>query len=170
MIEEHAASISAADAPRPPTLAPAHRRRLIGYALGWAAGSSALIVAICTYSPGVIDTFLHGAPGLLAVLIVAVVVALVDVAVVCALCYGLALLLEGMRGSAVQSVEVLRDLPTPRARLLRAVNCGRVGILRAGTPTLLTELRWGESYTITYSPRARLLWTCAPISPAEEAC
>jgi hypothetical protein len=44
-----------------------------------------------------------------------------------------------------------------------AVRAERAGYLRAATPTLVSTVRSGQLYTITYSPRARMLWACSVI-------
>ena len=82
------------------------------------------------------------------------------------LLFGLTLLQEALFGSAIQATETLVKAQS----LLTAPHtfCGvQIGRLHAATPQLLIVVRPGERHSITYSPRARLLWACIVIDQPE---
>jgi hypothetical protein len=144
----------------------AQRRRLLVHAINWIGFGGILVAFSCIYGPLAIDWLLPATSGLLMALIVGIVIAVVDVAEVWVLLFGLALLQEALFSSAIQATETLDRaqslLPAPRTL------CGvQVGRLRAATPELLIVVRLGERHSITYSPRARILWACSVIDQTE---
>jgi len=144
----------------------AQRRRLLVHASIWIGLGGILVSLSCIYGPLAIDWLIPATSGLVMALVVGIVVALVDVAEVWVLLLGLALLQEALFGSAIQTTETL-DRPQsllPTLRTLRGVQIGR---LRVATPELLVVMRPGERHTITYSPHARMLWTCSVIEQTE---
>jgi len=147
-------------------LARAQRRRLLVHASSWIGLGGILVSFSCIYGPLAIDWLIPATSGLLMALVVGIVVALVDVAEVCMLLFGLALLQEALFGSAIQATETLDRaqslLPIPYT--LRGVQIGR---LRAATSELLVVMHPGERHSITYSPRARMLWACSVIDQTE---
>ena len=144
----------------------AQRRRLLMHAISWIGLGGILVAFSCIYGPLAINGLLPATSGLLMALIIGIVIALVDVAEVWVLLFGLALLQEALFGSAIQATETLDRaqslLPAPRT--LRGVQIGR---LRAATPELLIVVRPGERHSVTYSPRARILWACSVIDQTE---
>jgi len=142
------------------------RRRLLVHAIGWLGLGGILVAFSCIYGPLAINWLLPATSGLLMALMVGIVIALVDVAEVWVLLFGLALLQEALFGSAIQATETLERaqslLPTPYT--LRGVQIGR---LRAATSELLVVMHPGERHSITYSPRARMLWACSVIDQTE---
>ncbi len=142
------------------------RRRLLVHAIGWIGFGGILVSFSCLYGPLAIDWLLPATSGLLVALVVGIVVALVDIAEVCIFLFGLVLLQEALFGSAIQTTETLDRarslLPTPRTL------CGvQIGRLRVATPEVLVVMRPGERHSITYSPRARMLWACSVIDQTE---
>jgi hypothetical protein len=144
----------------------AQRRRLLVHAIGWLGLGGILVAFSCIYGPLAINWLLPATSGLLMALMVGIVIALVDVAEVWVLLFGLALLQEALFGSAIQATETLDRaqslLPIPYT--LRGVQIGR---LRAATSELLVVTHPGERHSITYSPRARMLWACSVIDQTE---
>ena len=144
----------------------AQRRRLLVYAINWIGLGGILVSFSCIYGPLAIDWLVPATSGMVVALVVGIVVALVDVAEVWVLLFGLTLLQEALFGSAIQATETLDRaqslLVAPRTL------CGvQIGRLRAATPELLIVVRSGERHIITYSPRARLLWACTVIDQTE---
>jgi hypothetical protein len=144
----------------------AQRRRLLVHAISWIGLGGILVSFSCIYGPLAIDWLIPATSGLVVALVVGIVVALVDVAEVWVLLFGLALLQEALFGSAIQAIETLDSaqslLTAPRTF------CGvQIGRLRAATPELLIVVRPGERHSITYSPRARMLWACSVIDQTE---
>ncbi len=147
-------------------LARAQRRRLLVHASSWIGLGGILVSFSCIYGPLAIDWLIPATSGLLMALVVGTAVALVDVAEVWVLLFGLALLQEALFGSAIQATETLDKAQS----LLTAPHtlCGvQIGRLRAATPELLIVVRPGERHSITYSPRARMLWACSVIDQTE---
>ena len=144
----------------------AQRRRLLVHASNWLGLGGILVSFSCIYGPQAIDWLISARSGLAVALTVGIVVALVDVAEVWMLLFGLALLQEAVFGNAIQATETL-----DRAQSLLAAPhtlCGvQIGRLRAATPELLIVVRPGARHRITYSPRARMLWACSVIDQPE---
>ena len=144
----------------------AQRRKLLVHAISWIGLGGILVSFSCIYGPLAIDWLIPATSGLVVALVVGIVVALVDVAEVWVLLFSLALLQEALFGSAIQAIETLGSaqslLTAPRT--FCSVQIGR---LRAATPELLIVVRPGERHSITYSPRARMLWACSVIDQTE---
>jgi hypothetical protein len=166
MIHELPDTISPRNDQRMVPLERAQRRRLLVHAINWIGFGGILVAFSCIYGPLAIDWLLPATSGLLMALMVGIVIALVDVAEVWVLLFGLALLQEALFGNAIQVTETLDQAQS----LLAAPHtlCGvQIGRLRAATPELLIVVRPGERHRITYSPRARILWACSVIDQTE---
>ncbi len=92
------------------------------HASSWIGLGGILVSFSCIYGPLAIDWLVPATSGLLMALVVGTAVALVDVAEVWVLLFGLALLQEALFGSAIQATETLDKAITysPRARMLWA--------------------------------------------------
>jgi hypothetical protein len=144
----------------------AQRRRLLVHAISWIGLGGILVSFSCIYGPLAIDWLVPATSGLVVALVVGIVVALVDVAEVWLLLFGLALLQEALFGSAIQATETL-DRAQSLVTAPHTLHGMQIGRLRAATPELLIVVRPGGRHSITYSPHARILWACSVIDQTE---
>jgi hypothetical protein len=142
------------------------RRRLLVRASGWIGLGGMLVSLSCLYGPLALNWLLPATSGLLVALVVGTAVALADVAEVWILLCGLELLQEALFGNALLATETL-DIAQSLLPTRRALCGGQIGRLRVATPDLLSVVHPGERHRITYSPRARMLWTCSVLDQAE---
>ena len=142
------------------------RRRLLVRAIGWIGSGGMLVSLSCLYGPRALNWLLPATSALLVALVVGTAVALIDMAEVWILLFGLGLLQEALFGSALQATETL-DTAQSLLATRRALCVGQIGRLRVATPDLLSVVRPGEHHRITYSPRARMLWSCSVLDQTE---
>jgi len=145
----------------------AQRRTLLVRASGWLGLGGIPIVVCCIYGPLAISWLVPATDNLLVAVLSGVLIALVDSALMSVLIFGLTLLQEGISGTAVQTTEIVQAPARSFLATHRSVHAERAGRLRAATPTLVRTIRSGQLHTITYSPRAGMLWACSVIDQTE---
>jgi hypothetical protein len=145
----------------------AQRRKLLVRASGWLGLGGIPIVVCGIYGPLAINWLVPATDNLLVAMLSGVFIALVDSALMSVLLFGLTLLQEGITGTAVQTAEIVHAPGRSMLVTQRSIRAERAGRLRAATPTLVSTVRSGQLHTITYSPRARMLWACSVIDQTE---
>jgi hypothetical protein len=134
-------------------------------------------LAPLSFGVEVLITLLYAGPLLIAhstdgapvwwILSVAVGIALTDVGGVLLVLHGLVLLGGALWGSAIQTTDRLQIGRTRRAgaaRQLLVVRGEQVGALRLAKRLPMAALQEQTTYTLIYSPRARIIWHCAPVT------